>query len=120
MREIIELERKDGREVRDVSANNIGYDLESIGPEQDLCLIEVKGRDHRGGTVTLTRNELLVAKNKRASYVLAIVEIDGEAVRAVHMISDPLGRETDDGIRFGEVAATFDIAALTQGTTVTG
>lgn len=115
MRETIARERAAGYEVRDVSAENVGYDLEAIHPEmRALRLIEVKGRDSRGGTVTLTRNEQLVARNKGAAYILAIVEVAGEEVTAFHAIPDPLGRETDDHLPFGMVAATFDIAKMAR------
>lgn len=68
---------------RDVSAENVGYDIESVIPESRrngghcLRFIEVKGRRKGPTTVTVTRNEILTALNKPDEYILAIVEVDG-------------------------------------------
>lgn len=68
---------------RDVSAENVGYDIESVIPFERrhggpcLRFIEVKGRQKGSTTVTVTRNEILTALNKPEEYILAIVEVDG-------------------------------------------
>ena len=80
-----------------------------------LKVIEVKGRDARGGSILLTRNEYLCALNKRADYILAIVQVEGESIRAYHAIPDPLGRTTDEGLPFGQEATAFTIEGLLQG-----
>ena len=113
MREVLRREADAGRRAVDVSAQNLGYDIESIDPMTNaLLLIEVKGRDSRGDTVTLTRNEQLVARNKRSAYNLVVVQIDGDQVVGYHTIPDPLGRQPDDGIPFGMVSSIFAIDEL--------
>ena len=113
MQEAIARERDAGRTVIDVSRENRGYDLESRDPQTGkLRLVEVKGRDARGESIVLTRNEYLCALNKRADYVLAIVQIDGETIRGFHALADPLGRVTDEGLPFGLEAMTFAITDL--------
>ncbi|MBP8988999.1 MAG: DUF3883 domain-containing protein [Clostridia bacterium] len=59
----------------DVSAENIGYDIESK-KDGHLRLIEVKGRRQGTTHVTLTKNEIYKALNVPDHYILAIVEID--------------------------------------------
>lgn len=63
----------------DVSAANVGYDIESgIPGTGQLRFIEVNGRAKGATTVTVTRNEILTGLNKPDSYYLALVEVDGE------------------------------------------
>lgn len=113
MRAVLERELAAGYEVRDVSAENLGYDIEVVHPvTRELRLIEVKGRDLRGDTIALTRNEQIIARNKRAAYELAIVLIDGDAVQALHVIPDPLGPEAADGIPFALATSIFEIDRL--------
>ena len=121
MREVLAWERAAGREVRDVSADNLGYDIESLDPSDGrLRLLEVKGRDHRGATVTLTRNELMVARNKGADFVLAVVLVDGDRVTAYHEIPDPLATGDADDWSFGMVSSTFALDKLLTGQAVSG
>ena len=116
IREVIRREREAGYFVRDVSAENRGYDIESSDPNTGtLRLIEVKGRDVRGATIVLTRNEYLCALNKRSNYILVIVQVEGEAIRAYHAVPDPLGRTTEEGLPFGLESTTFAIADLVAG-----
>jgi hypothetical protein len=113
MREVMAREAAAGYLVTDVSAHNRGYDVESLDPtDRRLRLIEVKGRDSRGTTITLTRNEQLVAMNKRAAYYLVVVQIDGDRIVGYHEIPDPLGRAGDDGLAFAMAASTFDLTQL--------
>ncbi len=58
----------------------MGYDIESRVPGTGrLRFIEVKGRAAGADTVTVTKNEILTGLNKPDEYILAIVEVDGEA-----------------------------------------
>jgi Protein NO VEIN, C-terminal len=73
---VLAAERRLGREPRDVSADKVGYDIESRDPKSGhLHFIEVKGRIEGGDTVTVTTNEMLVALNANERFVLAIVPI---------------------------------------------
>jgi SNF2 family DNA or RNA helicase len=84
---VIAYERAIGNEPRDVSAENLGYDIESRNPETGaLRFIEVKGRAQGASYITLTRNELLTALNKPESWWLAIVLIDqGRAAKPIYV-----------------------------------
>ena len=116
MRETIRHETRSGMLVRDVSTENRGYDLECEDPATGLLrLVEVKGRDHRGESIVLTRNEYLSALNNRGQYVLAIVQIEDDAVVGYHAVTDPLGRTTLDGLPFGQESTVFAISGLIRG-----
>ena len=56
MEKVMQFEREQGFEPRDISAENRGYDIESRDPKTDrLRFIEVKGRVKDAITVTITR-----------------------------------------------------------------
>ena len=83
MAAVMQAERELGNEPKDVSRDNVGYDIESgecvtentgDGPRR-LRFIEVKGRLRGADTVTLTRNEILTAFNKPDDWLLALVEV---------------------------------------------
>lgn len=81
---VMELERKWGYQPVDVSAQNIGYDIESRVSDPDkegylLRCIEVKGRSvEHANTVCITRNEILSSLNCPERFFLAIVVVDGQ------------------------------------------
>jgi hypothetical protein len=79
MEAVMAAERRLGFEPRDVSNDNLGYDVESRVPSEGrFRLIEVKGRIVDADTVCVTKNEILTALNKPEDFILAIVEVDGE------------------------------------------
>ena len=106
-----ELER--GFTPRDVSAENVGYDIESVIPEARrhggpcLRFIEVKGRQKGSTTVTVTRNEILTALNKPDEFILAIVEVDGMQTNTVY-IRKPFTGAPDQGA----CSVNYEIADL--------
>jgi superfamily II DNA or RNA helicase len=76
MEAVMAAERALGREPRDVSADKVGYDIESRDPASGhLHFIEVKGRIDGGDTITVTTNEMLVSLNAGERFVLAIVPV---------------------------------------------
>lgn len=82
---VMDIERKLGNSPTDVSAENVGYDIESHLPSgtpstHALRFIEVKARQKDADFVTLTRNEILTARNceTHGNYILAIVMVDDE------------------------------------------
>jgi superfamily II DNA or RNA helicase len=87
MRAVMEAERVLGREPKDVSSENRGYDIESRDPKSgSLHFIEVKGRHEAADTVMITRNEMLTAFNAEDAYVLAVVRVDaGSALQPVYV-----------------------------------
>jgi superfamily II DNA or RNA helicase len=98
MAAVIEAERRLGFAPRDVSAQNLGYDVESeISPAGRLRFIEVKGRAKGAETVTITKNEILTALNKPEDFILALVEVDGDST-STRYVRQPFQREPDFGV----------------------
>jgi len=96
MKAVMDAERSLGFAPSDVSADKCGYDVESKVPGNDghLRFIEVKGRVKGAETVTVTKNEILTALNKPEQFILAIVEVDGEAATPCY-VRQPFSREPD-------------------------
>lgn len=79
MRAVMETEIALGNAPRDVSADNLGYDIESRdGQTGQLRFIEVKGRRAGAETVTVTYNEIRALCNRPDTGILALVEIDDD------------------------------------------
>jgi hypothetical protein len=105
---VMDTERRLGYVPRDVSAEKLGYDVESSIPNTGrLRFIEVKGRVVGAGTVTVTSGEIRTALNKPEDFVLAIVQIDGEAATPRY-IRQPFQREPD----FGVTSVNYDLGDL--------
>ena len=91
MNAVLRRESERGFAPRDVSSQNVGYDIESIIPVPQrhggpcLRFIEVKGRSKGSTTVTVTRNEILTALNKPDEFILAIVEVDGSQTHTLYL-----------------------------------
>jgi len=108
MTAVIEAERRLGFSPRDVSAQNLGYDVESeIGADGRLRFIEVKGRARGADTVTVTKNEILTALNKPDEFILALVEVDGDSTMPRY-VRRPFQREPD----FGVTSVTYALKEL--------
>lgn len=76
MQAVIAAEQALGYEPRDVSAEKLGYDIESRVPGKGrLRFIEVKGRIEGADKVIVTRNEILTALNKPENFILALVQV---------------------------------------------
>ena len=107
-------ERKAGREPHRVDDLNLGYDIESRDPQNGrLLFIEVKGRHVDADTVHVTKNEWLVALNKREMFVLAIVRVkDGTVVGKPHYIRDPMARAISGDLTFGITGIDLSIPEL--------
>jgi SNF2 family DNA or RNA helicase len=58
MKTVMDYEISAGWKPQDVSANNEGYDIRSISPEELKRYIEVKGRSAGDGSVMLSENEM--------------------------------------------------------------
>ena len=109
MQAVTEIERRLGFVPRDVSAQNLGYDIESAIPDTGLLrFIEVKGRAKGAKTVTVTKNEILTALNKPEEFILAIAVIDGDRTADVRYVRQPFEKEPD----FNATSVNYDLAAL--------
>lgn len=105
MEAVMAAERRLGRVPRDVSKDHVGYDIESVVPgEGKLVFVEVKGRAAGARTVTITRNEVLTALNSPEDWVLAVVEVDGQAHGARYVRHYPFREPA-----FGEVSVNLDL-----------
>lgn len=105
---VMAAERRLGYAPCDVSALKCGWDIECrVGETGRLRLIEVKGRVAGARTVTVTKNEILHALNAPESYILAVVEVDGESATPRY-VRTPFAREPD----FGVTSVNYDLEDL--------
>ena len=96
MQAVMGKESQIGNHPRDVSDENLGYDIESLDPQTGkLRFIEVKGRRTGANIVTVTRNEVLTGINAGEQYYLAIVEIDDGTPHKPRYVQNPFTREPD-------------------------
>lgn len=109
MAAVTAIECELGNTVRDVSAENVGYDIESKTPDGHLRFIEVKGRAAGAKTITVTKNEILTAHNAPDAYILAIVEVAGDA-RHVTYLRRPFRGELD----FAAASVNYEIKELVR------
>jgi len=109
MEAVLAAERRLGREPRDVSDENLGYDVESKVPNSGrLLFIEVKGRAAGATTVTITKNEILTAINKPDDFILALVEVDGDTAKEPVYDRRPFQKEPD----FGVTSVNYELKEL--------
>ena len=91
MNAVLAIEQQLGYQPKDVSADKVGYDIESAIPpqlrtgEHTLRFIEVKGRTKGATTVTVSKNEILTGLNKPEEFILAVVEVDGPTTHTVYL-----------------------------------
>jgi hypothetical protein len=108
---VMAAERALGFEPRDVGTQKLGYDIESRIPDGGtLRFLEVKGRVKGADTVTITKNEILTALNKPESFILAVVEVDGERT-ITRYVRTPFVREPD----FGAASVNYKLRELLAG-----
>ena len=117
MKAVMDIERSLDFTPTDVSAQNRGYDIESKIPAElrdadgtALRFIEVKGRAKGATSVTVTKNEILTALNEPEQYILAVVEVDGDAAHVVYL-KKPFHKRPD----FAATSVNYDIADLIGG-----
>jgi hypothetical protein len=109
MEAVFAAERALGHEPRDVSAERIGYDIESkVSNGGHLRFIEVKGRADGADTLTITRNEILTALNKPDAFILAIVSVSNGFAHEPCYVRTPFKREPD----FGATSVNYQLAEL--------
>lgn len=112
MQAVMEQEVKLGFKPKDVSAQKLGWDIESQAGEGKLRFIEVKGRVEGATTITVTKKEILAALNKPDDFILAVVEVvlDGEIGKGKPpaYIRKPFQREPD----FAAVSVNYELKEL--------
>ena len=88
---------------------NPGYDIESRDPKTNrLLFIEVKGKSVDATTVTVSKTQILTAFNKPDSFILAIVEVDGDEAKEPRYIREPFQKEPD----FGVTSVNYNLSEL--------
>jgi len=108
MEAAMDAERGLGHAPRDVSEQNLGYDIESSIPGTGLLrFIEVKGRVSGARTVTITKNEIITGLNKPDEFILALVIIDQDRTE-VRYCRTPFEREPD----FKATSVNYDLDKL--------
>lgn len=108
MEAVAAAERRLGFNPRDVSEQNLGYDIESAIPNTGLLrFIEVKGRIKGAQTVTVTKNEILTGLNKPDEFILALAIIEQERAD-VRYLRKPFDKEPD----FNATSVNYDLTAL--------
>jgi superfamily II DNA or RNA helicase len=113
MRVVMDYERAQGREVCDVSAKNLGYDITSLDlASGELRLIEVKGLSASTGTILLTPNERRVAEDRRDCYWLYVVTDCDTVPRLQDPVRDPASRDWNEVKKVAHYFLTVD--ALTK------
>jgi superfamily II DNA or RNA helicase len=93
---VIDAEQRLGRQPEEMPPNNKGFDLRSWTADgSSLLHLEVKGRIAGAQDFTITRNEVLHAKNVGDQYRLALVSVspDGPEHDEVRYLTEPF-RET--------------------------
>ena len=90
MRVVMEYEAAQGRRVRDVHDQNLGYDVTSLDVEAgEVRLIEVKGLAAETGTILLTPNERRLAEDRPDCYWLYVVTHCADEPQLQEPIKDP-------------------------------
>ena len=119
MNAVMNIETKLGYTPRDVSAEKVGYDVESSVPDErrtsegSLRFIEVKGRVKGSDTVTISKNEMLCGLNKPEMFILALVEVDGDKTHTTYL-KEPFQSPPD----FAVTSINFNIKNLIDGSKV--
>jgi len=112
MQAVMEQERQLGFTPRDVSADKLGWDIESQAGEGKLRFIEVKGRVEGATTITVTKQEIMASFNKPEDFILAVVEVvfEGEKAKGNKptYIRKPFQREPD----FAAVSVNYELKEL--------
>lgn len=109
MEKVMQFEREQGFQPRDISAENRGYDIESRDPKTErLHFIEVKGRVKGATTVTVTKNEILTSLNRPEAFVLAIVFVESGTAETPIYLRQPFSQEPE----FGTASVNFKLSEL--------
>ncbi|MEU1892868.1 sacsin N-terminal ATP-binding-like domain-containing protein [Streptomyces pristinaespiralis] len=110
-----------GWELRDVSGQNVGYDLEGVDPQGRAVRVEVKKVDRPDARFAMTNNEMSLMLTKPGGYLLAIIVGDGRHAKLMMLdpSRDDLPKERvcrrwdwefTDWSRFAEIAEIAEIA----------
>ena len=85
----VEIERFLGNEAKDVSTQNLGYDVESTMPNGRKRYIEVKSVSRSDSSFSLTNNEYTAAHQYGDDYYICLLQQGDEKSKAI-FIQNPL------------------------------
>lgn len=85
----VELEKNFGNTSTDVSKQNVGYDVESIGKDGSKRYIEVKSLSSIGSPFSMTNNEYTAAHQYGDAYYLCLLVQTDKKLSAIY-IQNPL------------------------------
>ncbi len=112
MNAVMDAERQLGNAPQDVSAQKIGYDIQSYDPVTGhLRFIEVKGRIDGADTVMITRQEVITSLHEPEKFILAIVQIDNGFAREPRYLRGSLDTREPP---FDQNAIQFNINRLLE------
>ena len=80
-----------GFRLKDVSKQNLGFDLEGSDPNGKNIYIEVKSIDYVGQKFRMTNNEFAAAQYKPSNYYIALV-FQNKDTFEISLIKDPINR----------------------------
>ena len=108
---VLAAERTLGRDPEPMAHNNPGYDIRSRTSNGHWLYLEVKGRIAGAKDFTVTRNEVMLARNTGPNHRLALVEVspDGPAFDQVRYVLVGF-----DGIVLNDFAATAVVLKWNQ------
>lgn len=87
----VEIEKFLGNEARDVSTQNLGYDVESTTPTGEKRYIEVKSISKSDRTFSLTNNEYTAAHQYGDTYYICLLRHGDDKSKAIY-IRNPLSK----------------------------
>jgi len=107
---VMEIERALGNAPKDVSAQKVGYDIQSYDPKAEhLRFIEVKGRIDSADSVMITRQEMITSLHEPDKFILAIVLIEAGLAREPRYVRGALDTREPP---FEQNAIQFNIKRL--------
>jgi superfamily II DNA or RNA helicase len=109
---VLATERSLGRDPVAMPPNNKGYDIESKASDGALYFVEVKGRVEGAETVTITRSEIGVGRNKPDQFILALVEVPTSGAPTVRYCRRPFDRSGD--LPFATISVNFNWRQLME------
>ena len=80
-----------GFRLKDVSKQNLGFDLEGSDPNGKNIYIEIKSIDYVGQKFRMTNNEFAAAQYKPGNYYIALVYQNKDSFE-ISLIKDPVNR----------------------------
>ena len=103
-----------GFNLKDVTKQNIGYDLEGMSPNGNEIFIEIKSIRNNGDKIEFTNNEYALAQNLENQYYVAVVR-DLTDELEISLIQDPANMLSMDrqAIQWKWVCDDYDYEPVT-------